>query len=538
MRRVIAIVVVLGAAAAALLLTGASDDSSGKTYKIQFDNAFGLTEGGDFKVGGVRAGQTSKFDVDDSGPRPVATVTAKLTEVGFDDLRKDARCRIRPQSLIGEYFVECQPGTSDEKIPDNGTVPVTQTESTIPTDLLNNVLRRPYRERLRLIISELGAGLAGRPQDLQSVLKRAHPGLRETSRVLKILGDQNKIIQDFIVNSDTVVKELEAKKRDVARWVTEAGETAEISASRREDLAATFNKFPTFLDELKRTMVPLGELADEQRPLLVDLRRAAPDLREFFTRLGPFSEASRPSFRTLGDASRIGRRALINSKDEVVELRRLSADAPGMAKPLRQFLQTIDDRQRSAENDPRAQALAPPAPDKTAYTKGQGFTGMESLINYVYWQTLAINPFDQVGHILRVVVIHRECSDFRRGGDYKEEKELFDRCNSWLGPYQPGTTSPDRITPRGSASAAARARARDRRPARRRGERRGAGEPEAGPRPGQRDISKPQVVLPPAVRDLIDGVRGTLDKPIPRVPKGGSQGEVAPDQLLDFLLAP
>jgi virulence factor Mce-like protein len=538
MRRLLAVVAVLGAAVGALLLTGASDDSSGKTYKIQFDNSFGLTEGGDFKVGGVKAGQTTKFDVDNSAARPVATVTAELNEPGFDDLRKDARCRIRPQSLIGEYYVDCQPGTSPVKIPEGGTVPVTQTESNVPTDLLNNVLRRPYRERLRLIIAELGTGLAGRPQDLQAVLKRAHPGLRETSRVLRILGDQNKIIQDFIVNSDTVVGELEAKKRDVARWVTEAADTADISASRRTDIAASFHRLPTFLDELKRTMVPLGKLADEQRPLLIDLRRSAPDLREFFTRLGPFSEASRPSFRTLGDASVIGRKAFIDSKDEIVELRRLAEDAPGLAKPLRQFLQTIDDRKRSAEVDPRAEESAPPAPDKTAYSKGQGFTGMESLLNYVYWQTLAINPFDKVSHFLRIVVIHTDCSPFWRGGDYKGNEESFKRCNSYLGPYQPGVTSADKITPEG-ASSAAKARARDKRPARKRGERRSAGQPEAGPRPDQPDISKPQVTLPPAVRDLLDSLRGTVGKPVPKLPTGsGSQDQVAPDQLLDFLLAP
>ena len=43
-------------------------------------------------------------------------------------------------------------------------------------------MRRPYRERFRLIITELGTGLAGRPDDLQEVLRRAHPGLRETSQ--------------------------------------------------------------------------------------------------------------------------------------------------------------------------------------------------------------------------------------------------------------------------------------------------------------------------------------------------------------------
>src|SRR5438132_13416200 len=98
-------------------------------------------------------------------------------------------------------------------------------------------MRRPYRERLGLILAELGTGLAGRPDDLAQVLRRAHPGLQETQKVLKILGDQGKIIQNFITDSDTVVAQLDARKRDVARWITETGRTAQISATRRNAIA-------------------------------------------------------------------------------------------------------------------------------------------------------------------------------------------------------------------------------------------------------------------------------------------------------------
>ena len=59
-------------------------------------------------------------------------------------------------------------------------------------------MRRPYRERFRLIISELGAGLAGRPEDLNEVIRRAHPALRETTETLAVLRRQNTMIRDFI----------------------------------------------------------------------------------------------------------------------------------------------------------------------------------------------------------------------------------------------------------------------------------------------------------------------------------------------------
>ena len=550
------ILVVLGVCAGAFVLAGASDDqANGKTYKIIFDNAFGLVKGGDFRVGGVNAGQTTGFEVRKrKGEAPKAEVTVEVTKPGFGDFRKDASCEIRPQSLIGEYYVDCQPGKSEERLANGGTVPVEQTSSTIPTDLVNDIMRRPYRERFRLLITELGTGLAGRPDDLQEVLRRAHPGLRETSRVLGILGDQNRVIKNFITNSDTVVNELEKNKEDVVRWVHEAGHAAESSATRHKELRAQFQRLPEFLDELRPTMARLGELADEQTPLLADLERAAPDLDTFFTRLGPFAEASRPAVRSLGGLGEVGTKAFHEGKQEVAELRRLAVNAPPFAKPLRQFLQTIDDRKRAIENDVRAKATAPPSPDPTAISGEGGFTGMEAVWNYFFWQTLSINMLDDDAHMLRAsLTAVPDCIPFRNEPPKSEaDKETFKRCNSYLGPNQPGIFSPDPLDD-GSNPGAARLRAESGLPATRIGEQRGEGMPEAGPLPGQPDLSKPQIVLPPDVQQLLDSLtprqRQELGSDLPTNPDDlkrelESLGAPAPatdqttGQLLDYLLAP
>jgi virulence factor Mce-like protein len=556
-RRVLTVIAVLGVCAGAFVLAGASDKSAeGQTYTIMFDNAFGLTKGGDFRVGGVNAGQTTGFEVQKKqGESPKAVVTAEITKPGFGGFRKDASCEIRPQSLIGEYYVDCQPGKSEERLPDGGTVPVEQTSSTIPVDIVNDIMRRPYRERFRLLITELGTGLAGRPDDLQEVLRRAHPGLRETSRVLRILGDQNQVIKNFITDSDTVVGELEKNKRDVVRWVREAGDTAEISATRRQELRAQFQRFPEFLDELRPTMARLGELADEQTPLLADLHRAAPDLDTFFSRLGPFSEASRPAVRSLGEMSEVGHEAVTTGKEEVAELRKLAVNAPPFAKPLRQFLQTIDDRKRAIEDDPRAKETAPPAPDPTAIADKGGFTGMEAIWNYFYWQTLSINMLDDDAHMLRASLsASPDCIEFRNTPPKTPaDQDTFKRCNSYLGPNQPGIFSPD---PLDGSAGSARLRAESGKPATRLGEQRGEGQPEAGPLPGQPDLSKPQVVLPPDVQELLDTLTprqrrklGRRDLPVNPDELQRQLEEIVPPtappvtdqttgQLLDYLLAP
>jgi len=549
-RRLVSIAFLVAVCVSAVVLTGAKDGKSPKSVKIIFDNAFGLTEGGDFRVGGVNAGSTTKFEATDDSP-PKAEVTAEITEPGFGDFREDAACTIKPQSLIGEYYVDCQPGVSDTKI-ENGTIPLKRNTSTIPQDLVNNILRTPYRERLRLIIAELGTGLAGRPEDLQEVLKRAHPGLRETSKTLQILGDQNKVIEDFIRDSDVVVSQLERRKQDLTRFITQAGETAEVTADRRDQLRQTFQKLPGFLDELEPTMVRLGQLSDEQVPLLRDARAAAPSLNEFLTRLGPFSQASRPAIRSLGETSVVGRRAFEESSNEVEELRRLARDVPRMARPLRQFLESLDDDRRAIDDDPRALVGGPPAGDPSNRNGGKGgFTGIESFWNYFFWQGFSINGFDDIGHLLRLSVKINQCTPYQNNtpmnpdntpAENKELRDEIEKCNQFLGPNQPGINSPD-FTVGSQASVLA---SQSGKPARTVGERRSPGQPDAGPVAGQRDISKPQVTLPPGVQDLLERVpklpESQQDK-VDDVIDGNSpltENGATPDsgQLLDYLLAP
>ena len=192
----------------------------------------------------------------------------------------------------------------------------------------------------------------------------------------------------------------------------------------------------------------LGDLAQAQQPVLRDLGAASGELDTFLTRLPPFAEAGTPAFEALGEASLVGRRAVRESEEEIRELRRLAKDAPGLAKPLRQFLETIDDRRRAVEPDARAAATDPPAPDKTHITGRGGFTGMEAIWNYFYWQALSTNALDDIGHVLRLGIVVAPCSAYLT----QPEGDELEDCNQFLGPTQPGVTTPDPTE--GSAAAA------------------------------------------------------------------------------------
>src|SRR5215208_6311810 len=231
MRRLLVLIVLVGAGVAAVATASAgSDDPSRPTYTIELDNAFGVTEGADVKVAGVRAGRVSGMRVDRKSKRALVDIT--IDKTGFGSLRTDAFCETRPQSLIGEYFVDCRPGKDPKRLPRGATIPVEQTASTIPLDLINNIMRRPYRERLRIILDELGAGVGGRASDIQATVRRAVPALRETDEVLAILADQYTTLADLTRDADAVIGDLAANRKDVGRFVTETHQTARASAER------------------------------------------------------------------------------------------------------------------------------------------------------------------------------------------------------------------------------------------------------------------------------------------------------------------
>ena len=74
-------------------------------------------------------------------------------------------------------------------------------------------MREPERERLSIILNELGVGLAGRGEDLNEVIRRANPALKEVDEVLRLLARQNDQLEQLAVDSDTIMAAARARAR-------------------------------------------------------------------------------------------------------------------------------------------------------------------------------------------------------------------------------------------------------------------------------------------------------------------------------------
>jgi ABC-type transporter Mla subunit MlaD len=198
----------LGAIAVGLALSAAGGGaSSGGSYRVDaiFDNASFLIPGQDVKIAGAKVG--SVVDVKLT-PQHKARIQMSVGKQ-FAPFRSDADCTIQPQSLIGEKFIQCTPGTPDgaplRSVDGQApTVPLSDTHSPVDIDLVNATFRQPTSQRLGLLLSELGAGFAARGDDLNAAILRANPALQETRRVMGILSDDRAQLRDLIGASDVV----------------------------------------------------------------------------------------------------------------------------------------------------------------------------------------------------------------------------------------------------------------------------------------------------------------------------------------------
>jgi virulence factor Mce-like protein len=429
-----------GILVALLASSGASASGGGDpTYTIELNNAFGLINGEQFKVAGVPAGSISSITLDQKSLN--ALVHVQVSSGNYGTFHTDATCTSRPQSLIGEYYIDCTPGTPNAPVLGNrGVIPVSHTFSTIPADLLQDTLRMPYRERLTLIINELGAAVAGNPANLQSALKRAVPALTQTDNLLALLAQDSHTIQDLTTTANSVVTALANNGHNVQRFVVNANRTAVASAQQRTNLQATFQNLPGFLQQLRPALANLGSAADANEPVLRNLNASSGEINRLFADLVPFSRAAKPALKSLGQASDTGHQAVVAAGPTVAHLNQFAQPTPELAQNLAIVLHDLNTQSKAVEPDPRSPG-------------GKGYTGLQAVLQYGFNQTNAIDYFGQFGHILAVDSFVNQCSAYQTGATITSNLALFGpgfrRCYQFLGPNQPGVNERDPTNPTG-----------------------------------------------------------------------------------------
>lgn len=388
--------VAVAALAVLLLTTGAGGSGDGYAVRAVFDNASNVTEGEDVKIDGAKVGTVGAIE---ATPQGKAAVTLEIETPGFQDFRADASCTIRPQSLLGEVYVDCKPTQPREegaplppplkKIPSgrpgagDRLLPVSNTSSPVGVDQLQDMTRLPEAQRLRIILNELGAAFAGRGSELHEVIRRANPGLRELEKVLGILAGQNHVLADLAVESDKVLAPFAAAREDVKGFVEHSNAIAQASDRHLAAVEEGLSELPAFLRQLGPAMRRIDGLARQTTPTMEALNTAAPGLDRAFESLPGFSSSTTAYLESLGKTAKTTGPALRGSEQLLNRLEPLGSAAKPFATKAAELLKSL---------------------------KETG--GLERIMDFIYLGAGATNGYDKLGHFLRAEVASDRCVNY------------------------------------------------------------------------------------------------------------------------------
>jgi phospholipid/cholesterol/gamma-HCH transport system substrate-binding protein len=410
-RLIIAAALVVAVVAVVLLVSGGGSSSDSYKVRAVFDNGAFMVTGEQVRVAGANVGTIESVDVSMPGEtvayrdgKPVAVpgkaiIVMEITDPGFQDFRSDASCQIRPQSLIGEKFVDCRPTLPRapgspappplKKVPAGETgagqylLPLGSNGTSVDPDLINDIQTLPYAQRFRLIFNELGAGFAGRGEDLEVLVKRANPVLRDVDRLFGILSAQRDRLAQLTSDSDAILRPLARERTHVAGFFSNSGAAAQASSERGPQLEEALQKFPTFLREFRLTMRSLQGFSDAATPVFSDFGKAAPSLTDATQTLTPFSEATTVALKSLGE----------------------TGEASG---PIFQEAEPVV--RKSAEL--AKSGVVPTTELAKLFTNIKQTGGWDGLVALIYNSTGALNGFDQYGHFGRAHVALTNCIDY------------------------------------------------------------------------------------------------------------------------------
>lgn len=343
MRRASALLAAGAVLALVLLLRGGGGEEPYRLAAV-FDTAKGMVPGQVVKVAGARVGKVTAVRL---APGPAARMELEIDgERG--PFRADASCRILPEGFISENYIDCDPGSAGEPPlrADAGGLPtVARARTSVPLALQDvlNVFSAPTPQRLQVLLSNLGMGLAGRGDDLNTLLRRANPSLTQARRALAVLGAENERLGEAVDATDEVLAQVARRRSDVRAFVGRTAEVARTTGARRDALRRTVGDLPATLRATRTALASLRDAGRELRPTLARVREAAPAVTELASDLPAFTTAARPALATLRRSATVGRPVVRRSRTTVKRLRGLTRAAADELPGLDDLLVSLRD---------------------------------------------------------------------------------------------------------------------------------------------------------------------------------------------------
>ncbi|MHB8717528.1 MAG: MlaD family protein [Candidatus Dormibacteria bacterium] len=244
----IAVAVALVGGFGVTLASGKLFSSPTHQVEITFPTADGLVSGSDVLENGAKIGTISDIEPTDTNS---ALVTLEI-ENSHWPLHAGVTADIRPKSLLGEKYVDLHDGTSAAQLDASQVLHETQQAVPVELDQFINSLDAPTREAARVLLDDLGAGVAGRGQDLNAAIAAGKQDLQNLATFGTTLNNRDPDLDRILVGLDGVLSKITTNDQltQLSQLITNGQQTLNAIETQQAAFSRQFSDAQTALSEL------------------------------------------------------------------------------------------------------------------------------------------------------------------------------------------------------------------------------------------------------------------------------------------------
>jgi virulence factor Mce-like protein len=185
--------------------------SAGHALTAQVSSTDAMAVGSDVRIAGRLVGQVTSIKAEDG----YADVTF---HVDGDDwpLPSNTTATVRLATLLGQKYIQLNPGSSSSMLPDNGTIGLQSTQPVVDFDQILDTFNTPTRDALTQLIRTTSAAV----QNQEGTLQQLIPDLSDLSVNSRVptqeLVNRNPELNNILINLGITAQQLDQSRADLA----------------------------------------------------------------------------------------------------------------------------------------------------------------------------------------------------------------------------------------------------------------------------------------------------------------------------------
>ncbi|MCD2198245.1 flagellar export chaperone FlgN [Actinomycetospora endophytica] len=260
-----------------------------------FADASGVTLGYTVRAGGVEVGKVSSVAVQNGSARLGLSVDDSVLP-----LHQDAHATIRPANLLGESYIDLDPGTPTAPVLDPADLDASHTSSAVTLQQVLNTLDDPTATALAAMVTSLGEGVQGAGPQAADAIAALKPAMQQTGELTALLNQQNGALNQLVDRTQPVTNALAAGQGSQLDHLADSTQqTLATVAANRQALDQTLTELPSTVVAARQTLSQLAGTADAATPTLASIRPVTDNLTTITQELHTLADSADPALGAL-----------------------------------------------------------------------------------------------------------------------------------------------------------------------------------------------------------------------------------------------